>query len=452
MNYEWDIMWEQLLLGALAAFVVFKVSLITYRRRKYPEQHENWANVNLDDVHFPEGFHWGTATAAHQVEGHLVNNWTHHEQRKNLEQSGAACDHWNRWREDFQLLTDLGMTSYRFSIEWSRIEPTEGTWNNDALAVYSNMVDDLLERGIRPVVTLHHFSHPQWWEAKGGFADRANAPHFVRYCERVFEVLSDRVETWVTINEPTVFSTMGYTLGMFPPGRRSLRATLRVMRNLLLAHADVYIALKKIRPEVRIGIAKNVTLFDPKNRWSPIDWPLARLLEWFWNGAWRSGVENGRMFFGDVSAAKGTLDFVGLNYYTHVLVGPASVSLLKMKFPKRAHEVATEFGYPMYAEGLRRALDFLAPLGVPIEITENGVADANDTLRTEHLKRHLWVLSQAIQDGHDVRSYHHWSLMDNFEWAEGYSMRFGLHHVDFETQERTLRPSGAVYKRIIEQH
>ena len=452
MNYEWDIMWEQLLLGALAAFVVFKVTLITYRRRKYPEPHENWTAVDMNALTFPSDFRWGTATAAHQVEGHLVNNWTHHEQRNNLVQSGAACDHWNRWQEDFQLISELGLNSYRFSVEWSRIEPTEGTWNNDALAVYSNMVDDLLERGIRPVVTLHHFSHPQWWEAKGGFADRANAPHFVRYCERVFEVLSDRVETWVTINEPTVFSSMGYTLGMFPPGRRSLRATLRVMRNLLLAHADVYLALKKIRPEVRIGIAKNVTLFDPKNRWSPIDWPLARLLEWFWNGAWRSGVENGRMFFWDVSAAKGTLDFVGLNYYTHVLVGPASVSLLKMKFPKRAHEVATEFGYPMYAEGLRRALDWLAPLGLPIEITENGVADANDTLRTEHLKRHLWVLSQAIQDGHDVRSYHHWSLMDNFEWAEGYSMRFGLHHVDFETQERTLRPSGAVYKRIIEQH
>ncbi|MBH34577.1 MAG: beta-glucosidase [Euryarchaeota archaeon] len=445
-------MWERLLLGALAAFVVFKVTLITYRRRKYPEPHEDWTAVDMNALSFPSDFRWGTATAAHQVEGHLVNNWTHHEQQNNLVQSGAACDHWNRWEEDFQLISELGLNSYRFSVEWSRIEPTEGTWNNDALAVYSNMVDNLLERGIRPVVTLHHFSHPQWWEAKGGFADRANAPHFVRYCERVFEVLSDRVKTWVTINEPTVFSTMGYTLGMFPPGHRSLRATLRVMRNLLLAHADVYQALKKIRPEVRIGIAKNVTLFDPKNRWSPIDWPLARLLEWFWNGAWRSGVENGRMFFGDVSAAKGTLDFVGLNYYTHVLVGPASVSLLKMKFPKRAHEVATEFGYPMYAEGLRRALDWLAPLGLPIEITENGVADANDTLRTEHLKRHLWVLSQAIQDGHDVRSYHHWSLMDNFEWAEGYSMRFGLHHVDFETQERTLRPSGAVYKHIIEQH
>ena len=332
------------------------------------------------------------------------------------------------------------------------MEPTEGAWDEASLTVYSDMVDDLLGRGIRPVVTLHHFTHPDWWEAKGGFADRTNIPAFVAYCERVVDALADRVKTWVTVNEPTVFSTMGYTLGMFPPGRRSIPTTLRVMRNLLFAHGTVYRTLKPKHPELQFGVAKNVTLFDPKNRWSPLDWPLARLLEWLWNGAWRSGIQNGRMFFNDVPEAKGTLDFVGLNYYTHVLVGPASVSLLKMNFPKRRQEVATEFGYPMYAEGLRRALDFLSPLGVPIEITENGVADANDTLRTEHLKRHLWVLSQAMRDGHDVRSYHHWSLLDNFEWAEGYSMRFGLHHVNFETQERTLRPSGEVYRRIVEEH
>ena len=443
-------MWERLLVGAILAFVVFKITLITYRRRKYPEPHEDWTAVDLEALNFPSDFRWGTATAAHQVEGHLVNNWSKHEENKSLERSGAACDHWNRWKDDFQLLTDLGLSSYRFSIEWSRLEPTEGEWDEAALAVYSAMVDDLLHRGIRPVVTLHHFSHPQWWEAKGGFANSANLPEFVRYCERVFDALSERVDTWVTVNEPTVFSTMGYTLGMFPPGRRSLRTTIRVMRHLLLAHAAVYKALKQKRSTVKIGIAKNVTLFDPKNRWSPIDWPLARLLEWFWNGAWRGGIQKGRMFFKDVPEAKGTLDFIGLNYYTHVLVGPASVSLLKMKFPKRKHEIATEFGYPMYAEGLRRAVEFLTPLGVPIEVTENGVADANDTLRTEHLKRHLWVLSQAIQDGHDIRSYHHWSLMDNFEWAEGYSMRFGLHHVDFETQERTLRGSGEAYKRIVQ--
>ena len=155
------------------------------------------------------------------------------------------------------------------------------------------------------------------------------------------------------------------------------------------------------------------------------------------------------MLFAKIPEAKNSLDFVGLNYYTHVLTGLSIVSLRNLNFPKRDQEVATEFGYPMYAEGFRRAIEFLAPLDVPIEITENGVADASDALRPEHLKRHLWVLSQAIKDGYNVRSYHHWSLMDNFEWAEGYSMRFGLYHVDFETQERTLRASGEVYKEII---
>ena len=443
-------MWERLVLLGLGAFVVFKLSLILYRRRRFPEPHEDWSAVDLEDLNFPSSFRWGSATAAHQVEGHLVNNWTVHEAANGLEQSGAACDHWNRWREDFQLLSNLGLNSYRFSIEWSRLEPREGVWDDEPLERYSNMVDDLVARGIRPVVTLHHFSHPAWWEEKGGFAKQENIGAFVAYCERVFEALSDRVDTWVTINEPTVFSIMGYALGMFPPGKRSLRSTLRVMRHLLSAHGHVYAALKKKQPEAQIGMAKNVTLFDPKNRWSPIDWPLARLLERLWNGAWRTGIQHGRMFFTDIPEAKGSLDFVGLNYYTHVLTGLSLPALRNMRFPKRRHEVFTEFGYPMYAEGLRRAIEFLAPLNVPIEITENGVADANDALRGEHLKRHLWVLSRALADGYDVRSYHHWSLLDNFEWAEGYSMRFGLHHVDFETQQRTLRQSGDLYRNIVQ--
>ncbi|MBL6743492.1 MAG: family 1 glycosylhydrolase [Candidatus Poseidonia sp.] len=442
-------MWITLFLAALAAFAVFKVSLISYRRRRYPEPHYDWSQINTDEVSFPQGFHWGTATAAHQVEGSLSNNWTIHEVAKGLEQSGAACDHWNRWKGDFQLLSDLGITSYRCSIEWSRLEPEPGRWDDAALQTYSAMIDELLARNIRPIITLHHFSHPQWWEARGGFTKKENIATFLSYCERVFDALSDRVDTWVTINEPTVFSTMGYGLGMFPPGRRSPRLTLRVMRHLMLAHAKVYHSLKAKRPEVQIGMAKNVTLFDPRNRWSPIDWPLSRLLEWLWNGAWRNGIMKGRMLFAKIPEAKNSLDFIGLNYYTHVLTGLSIVSLRNLNFPKRDQEVATEFGYPMYAEGFRRAIEFLAPLDVPIEITENGVADASDALRPEHLKRHLWVLSQAIKDGYNVRSYHHWSLMDNFEWAEGYSMRFGLYHVDFETQERTLRASGEVYKEII---
>ena len=442
-------MWEYLLLSAISGFAAFKLALILYRRRTYPEPHYDWNHIKTDSLSFPDGFYWGSATAAHQVEGNLTNNWTVHEERKNLEKSGAACDHWNRWKDDFQMMSDLGLNSYRFSIEWSRLEPEPGQWNKKALDVYSEMIDDLIQRGIRPVVTLHHFSHPKWWEEKGGFANQDNLPEFLIYCERVFDALSDRVETWVTINEPTVFSAMGYTLGMFPPGKRSIRLTIRVMRNMMRGHAMVYRSLKKKRPEARIGVAKNVTLFDPRNRWSPIDWPLSRLLEWLWNGAWRNGIRKGRMLFANIPEAKDSLDFVGLNYYTHFLTGLFIPTRGELQFPKRKHEVATEFGYPMYAEGFRRAIEFVAPLNVPIEITENGVADAKDALRPEHLMRHLWIVSEAINDGFDIRSYHHWSLMDNFEWAEGYSMCFGLHHVNFETQERTLRPSGELYRDII---
>lgn len=443
-------MWAYLLISAVSGLIAFKLALILYRRRKYPEPHFDWESIDLDEISFPENFLWGTATAAHQIEGNLTNNWTVHEENKNLEKSGEACNHWNLWKDDFQMLTDLGLTSYRFSIEWSRLEPEEGSWNNEAMDIYSQMIDDLISRRIRPTVTLHHFSHPVWWEEKGGFADENNLDHFLSYCERVFDALSDRVDVWCTINEPTVFSTMGYTLGQFPPGKRSIRLTLKVMRNLMRGHAMVYRSLKSKRPEVRIGIAKNVTLFDPLNRWSPIDWPVSRLLDWLWNGAWRKGIITGKMLFSKIPQAKDSLDFVGLNYYTHFLTGlfmPTSTD--ELEFAKRPHEIATEFGYPMYAEGFRRAIEFVAPLNVPIEITENGVADAQDSLRPEHLKRHLWIISEAIKEGYNITSYHHWSLMDNFEWAEGYSMRFGLHEVDFNTQKRTLRPSGELYRSII---
>ncbi len=219
---------------------------------------------------------------------------------------------------------------------------------------------------------------------------------------------------------------------------------------MMRAHAMVYRSLKQRNPDCTLGIAKNVTLFDPANRWSPIDWPVARLLEWLWNGAWRKGIMTGRMLWTRIPGAKGSLDFIGLNYYTHFITGlfmPTSTE--ELAFAKRDHETTTEFGYPMYAEGMRRAIDFVAEIGVPIEITENGVADSSDSLRPEHIMRHLWVISEAIKDGRDIRSYHHWSLMDNFEWAEGYKMRFGLYSVDFETQERTLRPSGEIYRDVI---
>ena len=443
-------LWLTLAAGALLIFIVFKISLITYRRRRFPEPHYEWEKIDLDDVNFPKEFVWGTATAAHQIEGNQHNNWTSFEDERGMEPSGEACNHWSLWKSDFDLLSDLGVDSYRFSIEWSRLEPSPGEWNDSAMRKYSEMVDDLISRGIRPMPTLHHFSHPSWWEEKGGFAEKENLEEFQSFCERVFDSLSDRVDVWCTINEPTVFSVMGYTLGQFPPGKRSIFLTLRVMKNMMRGHAKVYRSLKKRKPECKIGLAKNVTLFDPSNRWSPIDWPVARLLEWLWNGAWRRCIRTGSMLGSKIPGSKGSLDFIGLNYYTHFITGlfmPTSTK--ELDFAKRENETYTEFGYPMYAEGLRRAIEFVSEIGVPIEITENGVADSDDSLRPEHLKRHLWIVSEAIREGHDIRSYHHWSLMDNFEWAEGYKMRFGLYSVDFDSQERTLRGSGEIFRQII---
>lgn len=442
------------MIEAVATFSLALLSVVLiwmiYLRRAHPEPHLDWGRQDLDSIKFPENFHWGVATAAHQVEGGLRNNWTAFEESKDMELSGDACDHWRLWEQDFQMLSDLGLNTYRFSIEWSRLEPEEGAWEEGPLKEYSKMVDDLLSRGIRPMVTLHHFSHPHWWEDKGGFSNAENIPDFVRYCDRVHAALSDRVKVWCTINEPVVFSSMGYALGQFPPGKRSITQTVLVMKNMMVAHSKVYNLLKSKDKDSSIGFAKNVTLFDPTNRWSPLDWAASRLLDWIWNGAWQRAIQKGRMFGSNIEGAKSSLDFIGLNYYTHFVTGlfvPTATS--ELDFQKRDNEVETDFGYPMYAEGFRRAIEYASAFGVPIEVTENGVADASDSLRPEHLKRHLWILSEAIKDGYDVRSFHYWSLMDNFEWAEGYSMRFGLYEVNYENQSRSLRQSGEIYRDLI---
>ena len=438
-------LWWMYILITLAVYC-FLIGILSLRN---PEKHIDWSEQDLENLKFPSDFSWGVATASHQIEGHNQNNWSKFESEQSMEASGVACDHWNRWETDFDLIEALGVGHYRFSIEWSRIEPQEGEWNHAALQQYSEMIDNLLSRGIEPMVTLHHFSHPIWFEEKGGFLNRDNIHHWVEYSERVFTALSDRVTNWCTVNEPEVFAIMGYHMKLFPPGKGSILKTIRVMQNVVQAHAHAYHSLKKIRPESRIGLAKNVTIFDPLRRWNLLHWVTAFILNHIWNGAIISALNGGRMFGRRIPKAKNSLDFIGLNYYTHALASPFIPQTIEVDLPKRPHEVMTEFGYPMYAEGLERSVDLLTPLGVPIEITENGVADSEDSLRPEHLKRHLWIISEMLDKGQDIRSYYHWSLMDNFEWAEGYSLRFGLYHVNYETQERSLRESGKIYRNII---
>ncbi len=433
----------------LSFAAVIYVATIVSLRMLYPEKHLDWSIIDETQRTFPESFQWGVATASHQIEGGNSNNWTEFETRSNIEESGDACDHWNRWQEDFQLLEELGVATYRFSLEWSRIEPEKGHWNAEALQQYSDMIDDLCRRGIRPMITLHHFSHPQWFEQREGFLDKDNIGLWVHYCEKVFERYCDRVTDWCTVNEPEVFSIMGYFMKMFPPGKRSLRSTLTVMRNVVQAHGIVYHRLKQHNPVCRIGLAKNVTLFDPLKRWNLLHWTTSAALNFVWNGAIVRALKKGTMFGKKMPLVRGSLDFIGLNYYTHVLTSPFLPQTNEVNFPKRSHETMTDFGYPMYAEGLERAVKMLETLEVPIEITENGTADQHDTLRPIHLQRHVWMVSELLQQGHDIRSYYHWSLMDNFEWAEGYSLRFGLYHVDYQTQVRTLRQSGSIYRDII---
>ena len=429
------------------------------------EEHRNWSDVDytklLNGQAFPPNFMWGVATASHQIEGGNTNNWTRFEPTsKSGQSSGIACDHWNRKEEDIELIQNLNVTHYRFSLEWSRIEPTMGEWDEDAIAWYSDLVDRLLERGIQPMVTLHHFTNPLWWEDLGAFEKESNLIYWIRFSSRMFEALSDRVEWWCTINEPAVYASMGYILGEFPPGERSFKKTRRVSLNLMRAHARCYRTLKSMAngSMTKIGLVKNINIFDPYRRWNPLHRFQANLLDGMFNRCWINGLKTGRfkppsaLRSVSIEGLKGSSDFIGVNYYTHLLATPFMPTKVEIDPLIRPWEERTDFRYPMYAEGLKRAFEMVASLNLPMIVTENGVADDDDDMRPEHVRRHLQITSEAIADGHDILGFYHWSLMDNFEWAEGYEQCFGLYHVDFETQKRTLRESGALYASIAKSH
>ena len=431
----------------------------------WTEEHRDWSTVDYSKLKsgdaFPSTFMWGVATASHQIEGGNTNNWTAFEPgSKSGQLSGMACDHYNRVDGDIELIADLNVSHYRFSIEWSRVEPEHGVWNDEAIQWYSDLVDKLLSKGIQPMATLHHFTHPQWWDEKGGFEVEENIQDWIDFCKKMFEVLSDRVLWWCTINEPAVFTTMGYVLGEFPPGTRSFKRARKVGLNMMRGHARCYRELKAMDGgnDAQIGLVKNINIFDPYRRWNPVHWLQAKILDEMFNQCWLRGLRNGKfrppsaIFSRKIPGLKGSSDFIGVNYYTHLLATPFMPTKVEIDPLIRPWEERTDFRYPMYAEGLRRSFDMVKNLKIPMIVTENGVADDDDDMRPEHIRRHLQVTAEAIDDGLDIRGFYHWSLMDNFEWAEGYEQQFGLYHVDFETQERTLKESGQLYADIVEAH
>jgi len=440
---------------------------------------------------FPEGFKWGAATASYQIEGawqadgkgeSIWDRFSHASGRvKNGDTGDVACDSYHRFPEDIALLKEMGLGSYRFSIAWPRVQPKgSGAANRAGLDYYARLIDALLEAGIRPFPTLYHWDLPQTLEDAGGWPSRDLAGRFADYAEIVVGALGDRCKSWMIFNEPNIFTTMGYLLGIHAPGRREPEAFLRATHTVNLAHGDAFRAMRAAQRDLVIGTAFNMTACEPRTdsqddiaateRWHRFinEWFLQPALRGTYPEAHPRGLPHDAMGIrdGDFERMRAPLDFVGINLYTRTIVaatpgdgGPLSLGALPVGGLGGDAGPKTDFGWEVWPNALHDILlriseDYDRP---PIEITENGCSYADgpgpdgvvrDTRRIEFYAGYIEGVHRAIEAGADVRGYHAWSLLDNFEWGEGYEQRFGIVWVDFATGKRILKESGRWYGNV----
>jgi len=417
----------------------------------------------------PPGFLFGAATSAYQIEGGNHNDWTEWEKGRYPDgtphvEGGAsaarAADSWNLWRADLSALQLLGANVYRLGVEWSRLEPTEGAWDEAAAARYREMFAALRAAGITPMVTLYHFTLPTWVAARGGWDWEGAPAALAAFAGRAGAAFGDLVDWWCTINEPNVLVAKGYLAGQWPPGVRDPRRAALALAALMRAHGRMARALRendRIDADgdgraTRIGIAQNLRIFDPYSA-SPVDGIVAAAADDFYNQAFLDAVTLGRVRvvlpgiididepFPDLA---GSFDYLGVNYYTRELVvghltGPNIYT--PASSPDRPRN---DLGWEIYPEGLYRLLLRYAHRGWPLLVTENGVADGRDVLRSDFLRAHLYAVDRARAEGVDVVGYIYWSLIDNFEWSHGTRGHFGLYQIDFDDPTLTRRPTGAV--------
>jgi beta-glucosidase len=416
---------------------------------------------------FPEGFLWGVATSSYQYEGGNTNNqwyaWEQSGHIKTGDTCGLASDWWAHAERDFSTAGEMGLNALRLSLEWSRIEPEMGEWNSAALARYHQMLQALRDRGIEPLVTLHHFTDPLWLAERGGFLRPDAAERFSDYTTHVLEELGDVCTFWCTFNEPNAYAVAGYLTGDFPPGHRGdMLGAIRVQAAMARAHAEAYQVIHRLKPEARVGWAQHFMVFDPARPDSRLDRLVAGLQDAAFNDFFPSAVRAGRLpvplrwIAGDLHAVRNTCDFVGINVYYRDLVRFDLASFAELCGRRSIAPGAPQGDPPfegvlgeIYPAGiLRVAQRVAAMLNKPIYVTENGVADREDRLRPWELAEAVRSLHQCVERGIDVRGYFHWSLVDNFEWAEGWRQRFGLIALDPETQQRVPRPSAALYSAV----
>jgi beta-glucosidase len=415
---------------------------------------------------FPAGFLWGTASSAHQHEGqNVLNQWWAWEQQPGRiwhgDKSGDACGWWRDIEPDLDRAVALGLNAHRLSVEWSRIEPRPGEWDEDAMARYREMLMSLRRRGLEPMITLHHFTNPLWIEAEGGWLNPRTPELFGRFTEYVLRHMGDLCTLWCTINEPTIYAGMGYLEGLWPPGVSNFFAGRRVLTAMLQGHAVAARAIHNAGPQHRVGIVHNLHIMHPGSN-KLLDRAVARMADELVNNIILHALRTGyiaRPFGTGIKPLPGlreSSDFFGLNYYGRTWVrfdhrAPAwtfSRGFIPPHVEQSDQNSRGQAYGEVYPNGIYRALMRASRLDLPIYITETGLPDHDDDQRPRFILSHLGEVHRAILEGADVRGVFIWSLLDNFEWSEGWELRFGLYAFDERTGERTLRPSGALYAAI----
>lgn len=415
------------------------------------------------EMKFPRNFMWGTSTSAHQVEGqNIFNDWWAWEQEGkilNKQVSGDATNHYNLYKKDFEMMKKMHHNTHRLSIEWSRIEQNEGEFNEYEIKHYRDVLKYMKKVGLKPIVTLYHFTLPYWFMRKGGFLHKDARKTFNRFVKKVTEEFGDLVEYWVTINEPYVYADNSYWEGKWPPGEKSLFKFLRVLKELLLVHCDSYKTIREVYRNKgwktpQIGFAKSFIWFDPHKKNSFTSYLMSEIYRYFYNKTYFRPFYSGHFPFilgyGKIPEALECLDFIGMNYYFR-----CTCKFNPFKSPLMVSEVGDPnverslFNWEVYPEGMYNLMKVIyRNLKKPIIITENGISTLDDNQRVSYIIRHLDAVYRAMRDGVDVRGYLYWSYIDNFEWSEGYTQPFGLVAMNKKNFERIPKPSAQVYAEI----
>ena len=388
-------------------------------------------------------FFWGVATSAFQLEGSPHADWASWDPK--IRSKPSITHHYRLYRDDLRLLKDLGVNAYRFSLEWSRIEPEEGRWNAEAIEHYQKVIDLLRRYNIEPLVTLHHFTHPAWFIKKHPWHQDQSRSLYLRYVEKVTSTLKG-VRYWITFNEPYVFLLGGYLDGCMPPGIQNPSLFIKALKNILICHGESHGLIHASVPDAHVGLVHNMVAFAPSQTMNPLDRILSRIARSFYNQSLIGVFLSGRLrlkfpFRRAVShhiPVKGKLDFLGVNYFTrvHLRFNPLRKMGVELVYKDKEGLGLTDMGWEIHPEGLEEVLREAGMLKIPLIVTENGIATTDDEQKTRFIEKHIDVLKGCRRKGMDIRGYFYWSLIDNYEWFQGFEARFGLYRVDFDTLER----------------